>query len=231
MLRSLVSIVIPAYNEERSIGQVIEETISTMDNLQLPYEIIVVDDGSADRTRQVASKYKVKVLSNDKNRGKGYAEIKGFQHAQGDIIVTLDADGAHNPKEIPELVNPLFNGTEIVSGSRFMGKGDGQTSTLNRMGNLMFNMAIMVMTGRRITDSQTGFRAFKKDVLMKLNLTSPGYEIETEITIKSLRNGFAFEEKPINCRPREHSASKLRIISDGRKILKTIVTATFAEIA
>ncbi|MEM3769709.1 MAG: glycosyltransferase family 2 protein [Candidatus Bathyarchaeia archaeon] len=222
---NVISVVIPAYNEEKTIGSVIEETLQVMDSLGLPYEIIVVDDGSTDGTKEIASKYKARVLSNGRNQGKGYALRKGFQHARGEIVVTIDADGSHKPKEIPDLLYPLFNGADIVAGSRFLGKGEDYTSKLHMLGNHLINMTIMLLTRKLITDSQTGLRAFKRKLLEKVNLESYGYEIETEITVKGLKNGFKFQEIPISCQKREHSVSRLRILSDGFKILKTILTS------
>lgn len=219
----VVSVVIPAYNEEKTVGNIIEETAQIMDALGMPYEIIVVDDGSTDRTRQIASKYKATVLSNGKNQGKGYALRKGFQHAQGDIIITIDADGAHKPKEILNLINPLLNGADIVAGSRFLGQRRDHTSKLHIIGNHLINVLIMVLTRKRITDSQTGLRAFKKQFLKKICLESQGYEIETEITVKGLKNGFKFQEIPIDCNRRKYSYSKLRILPDTFKIFKTII--------
>jgi glycosyltransferase involved in cell wall biosynthesis len=226
MPSTVVSVVIPAYNEEKTIGNVIEETIQIMDSLGLPYEIIVVDDGSTDRTREVASRYKATVLSNGRNRGKGYTLRKGFQHAQGDIVVTIDADGSHKPKEIPDLINPLFNGADIVAGSRFLGDGKNHTCKLHMLGNHLINTAIMVLTRKLITDSQTGLRAFKREFLQKIHLESYGYEIETEITVKSLKNGFKLKEVPISCEKRKYNISRLKILSDGFKILKTILKSS-----
>jgi glycosyltransferase involved in cell wall biosynthesis len=231
MRQSVISVVIPAYNEEKTIGSVIEETIMVMDSLQMPYEIIVVNDGSTDNTERIASTYKATVLSHDENRGKGCAVRRGFQQAQGDIIVTIDADGAHKPKEIPDLVEPLLNGTDIAAGSRFLGSCKYSTTKLNQLGNRMFNTTIAGLTGKRVTDSQTGFRAIKREVLEKLNLQSSGYEIETEITVKGLKNGFTFQEKPISCQRRKYSVSKLKILSDGIKIFKTILQANVTKIA
>ena len=123
-----VSVIIPAYNEEETIGQVISETKIVMDTLDLPYEIIVIDDGSTDQTNKIASNYQVKLLVNQRNRGKGYSLRRAFQSAQGDLIVTIDADGEHNPKEIPDLLKPLFNGFDVVSGSRFLGNQANATT-------------------------------------------------------------------------------------------------------
>lgn len=225
---SVISVVIPAYNEEKTIGIVISNTLSIMESLGLPYEVIVVDDGSTDNTKQAAEGYKVTVLSNGRNRGKGYALRKGFKHAGGNIIVTIDSDGSHDPKEIPDLIEPLFNGADIVAGSRFLGNGKNPTSKLKRLGNLLFNTLIMTLTGKRITDSQTGFRALKKEVLKKLNLESTGYEIETELTVKGLKNGFVYQEKPISCNRREHSMSQLKVVRDGLRILRMILKANFS---
>lgn len=223
MSNTVVSVIIPAYNEEKTIGDVLEETIQVMDSLGLPYEVIVVDDGSMDRTKEIASKYKAIVLSNGRNQGKGYALRRGFQHAQGDIIITIDADGSHKPKEIPDLLNPLFSGTDIVAGSRFLGSGKDHTSRLHVFGNYLINTTIMVLTRKSITDSQTGLRAFKRDFLQKTSLESKGYEIETEITVKSLKNGFKLKEVPVSCEKRKYNISRLRIMSDGFRILKTIL--------
>ena len=155
---------------------------------------------------------------------------KALLYARGDIIVTIDADGEHKPKEIPDLINPLLGGADIVSGSRFLGNQSEVTTRLNMIGNNFFNVAIMTLTGRQITDSQTGFRAIRRDVMDELNLESDGYDIETEITVKGLRNGFVFKEVPVTCERRKHSLSKLKLLSDGTRILKTILKASFSQI-
>jgi len=230
MNNSLISVVIPAYNEQITIGKTISDTILTMDSLKMPYEVIVVNDGSTDDTARVASGYKATLLSDDKNRGKGYALRKGFQHAQGDIVVTIDSDGAHEPKEIPDLIQPLLDGADVVAGSRYLGGRMHTTTRLHRIGNAMFNLAILALTGKYVTDSQSGFRAFKREVLQKINLQSLGYDIEVEMTVKSLKNGFVFQEKPICCERRKHSYSKLRILHDGIRISKAIIRANFSPI-
>jgi glycosyltransferase involved in cell wall biosynthesis len=225
-----VSIIIAAYNEAETVGKVLDETISVMDSLNVPYEIIIIDDGSQDKTRQVATKYKATILSYPNNRGKGYAIRKGIQLSNGNIIVTIDADGEHSPKEIPDLLTPLFHGTDIVAGSRFLGQTTEATTRINRIGNFLFNVTIMALTHKRVTDSQTGFRAVKKEVLQKLHLTSTGFEIESEITVKGLRNGFTFLEKPINIEKRQYNISKIKILRDGTRIFRTILISNLTKI-
>jgi glycosyltransferase involved in cell wall biosynthesis len=222
-----VSIIIPAYNEEKNVARVMSRIITVMEKLNLPYEIIFVDDGSTDKTGFIASLFKVKILTNKRNHGKGYSLKKALQHANGDIIVTIDSDGEHRPKEIAPLLNAVFNGIDVAAGSRFLNNQSAVTTKLNKIGNHLFNFVIMSLTGKRVTDSQTGFRAIKRGVLEKLNLQSNGYEIETEITVKSLRGGFAFRELPITVERRKFGASKLKLISDGKSIFRTILTTSF----
>ena len=143
--------------------------------------------------------------------------------------MTLDSDGEHQPKEIPDLITPLFEGQDIVNGSRFMGNRFDQTKKINQVGNFLFNTAIMTLTGKQITDSQTGFRAMKREVADSLNLQSDGYEIETEIIVKSLRNGYNLKEIPITIKRRKYNASKIKILKDGRKIISTIIRSSFSS--
>jgi glycosyltransferase involved in cell wall biosynthesis len=225
-----ISVVIPAYNEAEAIGRVMTQTVAVMNQLNLTYEIIVVDDGSTDTTKEIASTHNAKVISDGKNHGKGYSVRRAFQQVQGNIIVTIDADGEHKPEEIPKLIYPLNNGTDVVAGSRFLGNGKDFTTRLNVIGNKFLNFTIMTLTGKYITDSQTGFRAFKRAFLDQVNLESDGYEIEAEITVKSLRNGFKLEEIPISCQRRESGKSKLKIAFDGFKMLKTILRSSFTPI-
>ncbi len=225
----MVSIIIPAFNEEKNVANVISRTITVMDQMNLPYEIILVDDGSTDKTGLIASFFAVKILRNKTNRGKGYSLKRAFNHANGDIIVTIDSDGEHKPKEIAPLLEAVLNGFDIAAGSRFLNSQTAVTTKLNQMGNLFFNLTIMSLTGKRVTDSQTGFRVIKREVLEELNLQSDGYEIETEITVKSLKNGFTFRELPITVERRKFGTSKLNIIEDGKRIIKTILATSFAS--
>jgi dolichol-phosphate hexosyltransferase len=229
---TLVSLIIPAYNEEKSIARILADVHEVMQSFSTPYEILVINDGSTDNTEFAVlnSKVKTKFFSNESNMGKGYCIRRGVESARGEIIITIDSDGEHNPREIPRLLTPLLEGTDIVAGSRFLSTSKNVTSRLNMVGNSFFNIAIMLLTGRRVTDSQTGFRAMKKTIFKKLNLQSYGYEIETEITVKSLMNGFTFKEVPVTVQRRRYDVSKIKLLSDGRKILSTIIRSSFSPI-
>lgn len=220
-----ISVIIPAYNESLTIGSVISDTINVLNEIGKSYEIIVVDDGSSDLTNVVAEDAGAKVIVSSRNMGKGNALRKGLAYASGDIIVTLEADGENSPYEIGSLIAPLAEGVDIVSGSRFLGYRKESTRKLDQIGNFLFNASIMSLTGKRITDSQTSFRALKKKVLDKLNLESEGAEIETELTVKSLRKSFSFKEVPITVQPRRFYASNIKTFADSFRILRTVLKA------
>lgn len=233
----LISVVIPAFNEEKSLGFILQRTHEILKKMDFLYEIIVVDDGSNDRTTKVALEYGGILINNNKNLGKGDALKKGFMRANGHLIVTLDADGEHEPEEIPSLLYPILNGKNgkngnnhvaAVIGSRFNGKmKDGSMTRLHVIGNKIFNALILLLTGRFVSDSQSGFRVYKQDVLRKLVINSLGYEIDTEIVVKLLKRGFVVKEIPITYNRRYHGLSRLSTFRDGLKILMSIVKARF----
>ena len=229
--RPFVSIILPALNEERSIGKLVSEIVSLMTSHRLIFEVIVVDDGSTDKTVSVARRCGAIVLTNRGNRGKGYCLRKGLTTARGDVIVTMDSDGEHRPIDIIKLLRYAFRGVDVVAGSRFLNGTKNFTSKIHYFGNQLFNLSIMVLTGKQITDSQTGFRVLKRKVLDSLSLQSDGYEIETEITVKSLRNGFSFKEVPIYIKRREYGISRIKMLSDGKRILTTIATSSLSDVA
>ena len=229
----LISVVIPAYNEGPNLGLVLGDTNNILQKMGFPYEIIVVNDGSQDNTADVARKYGVILINHEENMGKGTALINGFRKAKGDIIVTMDADGSHRAEDIPFLIFPMLNGgsVEAILGSRFVDeKGRRSTSSLHLIGNRIINFLILMSTGRYISDSQCGFRAFKKNALGKIALHSSGFDIESEMTIKMLKNGFTVMEIPIRCDPRKNGFTRISSFKDGFNIVKTIIKSTFYSI-
>jgi glycosyltransferase involved in cell wall biosynthesis len=137
-----ISVVIPVYNESLNIESIISATVKALEKIDLPYEIIVVDDGSADMTGEIARDCGAHVIQNRRNFGKGHALRSGFRMAKGDVIVTIDADFTSNPQEIEKLVLPLMRGTDIVFGTRFSEKSNVRpyaSSRIHRLGNKSFD--------------------------------------------------------------------------------------------
>lgn len=230
ILKPSVSIIIPAFNEEKNIDDVLIRTYKALESCSIPYEIIVVDDGSKDRTRELAFVHKVTVVCNEENAGKGAAFKLGFEHANGDIIVTMDADGSHDPDDIPKLVTPVLRGATMALGTRFSTEaGRRSTKRINLLGNMLFNLSISLMTGRRVADSQCGFRAFKRSFLEDIEIVSDGFDVETELLLKALKNGNIVEEVALNIRTRANGHSNVRLLRDGINIMRTILLSNVAN--
>jgi glycosyltransferase involved in cell wall biosynthesis len=224
-----ISIIMPALNEENAIGKVVLDVASLMKLNRLPFEVIVVDDGSSDRTASVAKNSGAIVLSNVVKQGKGYCLRKGLRKARGDFIVTMDSDGEHTPTDLIRLLEPALKGVDVVAGSRFISAAKNCTSKSHLIGNKLFNFCIQLLTGEKVTDSQTGFRVMKRKVVDKFRLESDGYEIESEITIKSLKNGFSFVEIPITVEKRAYGSTRIKLLTDGTRILKTIFVSALSD--
>ncbi len=228
MADPVVSIVIPAFNEEATVGRVLEGVKDVMKEVGAPYEVIVVNDGSTDRTAEIVKDYNVILVHHEVNLGKGAALKDGFMKSRGKIVVTLDADGSHNPEDISKLILPLINCNDIdvTIGARFINRtGKSSTSKLHIVGNKIINVVILLMTGKYVSDSQTGFRAFRRDVLRKIPLNGSRYEIESEMTVGMLKRNMRILEVPINCVKRNKGYTKISSLKDGFKILKSIFKA------
>jgi glycosyltransferase involved in cell wall biosynthesis len=224
---SSISVIIPVFNEESTIGDVITRTKNTMGKLGVPYEVIVVDDGSVDRSLEVSKAREAKVLR-ENHQGKGHAVRSGFKLAKGNIIVTLDSDGSHTPEEIPLILQCMMEGkVDFVVGSRFFNAEANKTKipSLNRLGNRIFNSLIFLLTGMKISDSQSGFRAIRSVIIEKMELNSKGYEVESEMLLKALKMGARVTEVPISFEQRTVGKSRLDPIKDGIRILNSIITS------
>ena len=223
---TLLSIVIPAYNEEHTIGDVINRLKATLQRISLEYEIIVVDDCSRDKSAEISRSQYVKVYSLKEHMGKGYALRAGSGKAKGEIIVTIDSDGSNRPEELPLLLTLILQDkADLVIGSRFSAKKPVQGKRFNAAGVRIFNLLIRILTGAAVSDSQSGYRAMKSVVLENLSLKSSGYEIESEILVKIARRGFRVREVPVSFEQRTYGRSTLDPIVDGFRILKSIFTS------
>jgi len=222
-----VSVVIPVFNEEVTVGNIVTRTKKTLEKLDIPHEILVVDDGSDDRSADIAKELGAHVLK-EPHQGKGFALRSGFSHAKGELVVTLDADGSHKPEEIPLVLRHLREDrADFVVGSRFSDSEDNKTKIpkINRTGNSMFNDLIGYLTGAKISDSQSGFRAIRSSLIKRMKLSSHGYEVESEMLIKALKMGARVAETPISFVQRTVGRSKLDPIRDGARILYAIITS------
>jgi len=222
----LLSVIIPVYNEELTVGNVIDRVKLALQKIGLEYEIIVVDDHSYDRSLDVVREHYSKLYTLKQHMGKGYALRAGFAKAKGDIIVTLDSDGSHRPEELERVLTPILkNKTDLVIGSRYLNQKNVATRKLNAFGVRIFNSLIQLLTGTAVTDSQSGYRAMKRQVLNTQKLKSGGYEIESEMLVKTAKEGFRVSEVPISFEQRTYGHSGVDPLFDGSKILLSIVLA------
>lgn len=222
----LLSIIIPVYNEELTVGNIIDHVKTVMQQTGLKNEIIVVDDCSYDKSLEVAKKRSAKIYTLKQHLGKGYALRAGFSKAKGDIIVTIDSDGSHQPEELPRVLAPILQDkADLVIGSRYLNQKNVAVRKLNAFGVKLFNYFIQLLTGVAVTDSQSGYRAMKRQVLKNQNLKSGEYEIESEMLVKTAKKNFRITEVPISFEQRTYGRSGVDPIVDGFKILLSIILA------
>jgi glycosyltransferase involved in cell wall biosynthesis len=199
-----VSVVIPAYNECDTIVEVIRRVQA----VGIHHEIIVVDDFSLDGTRQILLELErrekgIHVLLHGYNKGKGAALRTGFQQASGEVVLVQDADLEYNPNDLPRLLEPIERGeADVVYGSRFLENARQDPSRLHRLGNWLLTAASNVTTGQRLTDMETCYKVFRREVLDRIDIEQNRFGFEPEITAKVSRLGYRILELPItyNCR-------------------------------
>ncbi len=224
----LLSVIIPVYNEELTVGNVIDRAKDALQQIGLHYEIIVVDDCSYDKSVDVVRNHSAQLYSLKEHLGKGYVLRAGFAKAKGDIIVTIDSDGSHRPEELQEVLTPVLeNKADLVIGSRYLNHKPVAARKLNAFGVRIFNFLIEVFTGVSVTDSQSGYRAMKREVLSNQKLYAREYEIESEMLVKTVKAGFRVAEVPISFEQRTYGRSGVDPIWDGSKILYSIMLARF----
>lgn len=216
-----VSVVIPTLNEEGSIRDVLNDVKGIMGR-RPDYEIIVVDGCSKDRTVEIAKDCGATVIF--ENLGKGYALRKGMEHSKGDVVITMDADHSHDPKEMDMLITGIGNGYDICMGSRFMKGGGTEDMPWHRkIGNRFFTFFINAVWRTEYTDLCYGYRSFRRDVVKDMKLKSNGFSIETEISIKAAKMGLRVLEIPSFEKPRKKGEGKLKTFSDGIKVARIIL--------
>lgn len=211
-----VSIIIPAYNEELTIGQI----VAKLADLYPDFEIIVVDDGSIDETASTAKKAGASVYHHPYNIGNGAAVKSGIRIAQGDILVFMDGDGQHDPEDVAELLR-FFPDFDMVVGAR---PGKNQAQWNRTLGNRLYNWLASYVAKFTVQDLTSGFRAVKSDIARKLLYLLPNtYSYPTTLTLSVLRNGRSVKYTPINVTQRKKGKSNIRIFRDGVQFLMIII--------
>lgn len=205
----LLSILIPVYNEAATIRQVIAQVAA----LPIPKEIIVVDDGSTDGTRQVLAELEVAqhlhVLYKPLNEGKGAAIRSGLRRARGDVVVIQDADLEYDPRDILALVRPIVRGeADVVYGSRFLQRDAAPSPWFHRLGNRLLTALSNALTGLELTDMETAYKAFRRELVLDLPIHQPRFGFEPEITARIARRGWRLCEVPVRYTPRSYAQGK-----------------------
>lgn len=188
--------IIPAYNEEVALGSIILRTLQYVD------EVIIVNDGSDDKTVEVARLAGAEIINHATNLGKGEALKSGFSAiGDVDVVVTIDGDGQHNPDEIPSLIKPVIeDGADLVNGSRYMNGPEENTPAYRRVGQQVLDNATNISAGIKVTDSQSGFRAFSPEACKCFRFYDTGFGIESEMLVDVAEAGLKIVEVPITVR-------------------------------
>jgi glycosyltransferase involved in cell wall biosynthesis len=215
-----ITAILPAYNEEISIGSVVLHARQHVDN------VVVVDDGSKDRTAEVAELAGAEVIRHPRNMGKGAALKTGFNYAGRNgttVIVTMDSDGQHDPEDIPKLMAPIIKGeADIVNGSRYIYGNGKNTPLYRRIGQNVLDNFTNFNCGLHITDTQSGFRAFARHTLPVFRFESRGLEIESEMLVDAAKAGLTIKEVEVGVRY-DVDCSSENSLSHGLKVMSRML--------
>lgn len=222
-----VSIIFPALNEEETIGKIIDEVpIEDMEGRGYRAEIIVVDNGSTDKTREIAEAKGARVIT-EPSRGKGRAMRTAFEAVSGDFVFMIDADFTYPATYVPGMLELLEGGYDVVLGSRLKGqREEGAMSRLNMVGNHLLALLANVLYGTGVSDPCTGYWGFRGEVPKSLKLDAVGFELEANMLAEIARQGYRIAELPIIYRRRPNQA-KLGSLKDGFKIGRTLIRKRF----
>ena len=231
-----LSIIIPVYNEKKTISKILDK-ISDV-NVGVKKEIVIIDDGSTDNSKLIIEKYlerkkKEKNLEfkfiSKKNCGKGSAVRKGIELSSGDIITVQDADLEYNPEDYKKLIKPIIDGKErVVYGSRFLMRHKPMYK-LYFLGNKFLTFLTKILFNSKITDMETCYKVFRKDVIKNIQLKANHFDIEPEVTAKVLKRGIKIKEIPISYSPRSIDEGKKINWKDGLQAIWTLVYWRFKD--
>jgi glycosyltransferase involved in cell wall biosynthesis len=226
-----LSVVIPVFNEQPTIEEIIRRVQAV--DVGMEKEIVVVDDGSTDGTRDILGRLateQLRVFLHEKNTGKGGALQTGFSEARGDIVLIQDADLEYDPREYPKLLEPILDGRgDVVFGSRFLGGPHRVLYFWHFVGNRVLTMFCNIASNLNLTDMETCYKVFRREVLRQIRLKSERFGVEPEITIKVARLKCRIYEVPISYAGRDYSEGKKIGWKDGFAALFHIVRFRFFD--
>jgi glycosyltransferase involved in cell wall biosynthesis len=225
-----LSIIIPVYNEVKTLQEIIRRVQAT----GLVDEIVAVDDGSVDGSREIlqilSGEGKVKAIYHDSNQGKGKAVRTGIENASGDLLLIQDADLEYDPREYPNLLRPIEEGiADIVYGSRFLGAGRRPALFWNMVANKILTLVTNVLYNNILTDMETGYKLFRREIVRDMPLHAHGFDFEPEFTAKILKRKARIYEVPITFNPRDYSEGKKIKMKDAFIALWTLIKYRFVD--
>ena len=220
-----LSVIVPVFNEESTIKKIIESVQSSPVDIR---EIIIIDDCSTDSTREILSKIDsplIRVLYNKSNKGKGYALKRGFKEAKGDICIVQDADLEYDPNEYHNVINPIINNkADVVYGSRFHGSGPHRVVYFwHRVGNGVLTLMSNFFTDLNLSDMETCYKAFKRNIIQSINIEEKRFGFEPEITAKISKMNIRIYEVGISYYGRTYSEGKKINWKDGVRAIYCIL--------
>jgi glycosyltransferase involved in cell wall biosynthesis len=224
-----LSIIVPVYNERQTIEEIVRRVQAV--DLNLEKEIIVVDDGSTDGTGEILQTLELpglRTVIHEKNKGKGAALRSGFDLAEGEIILIQDADLEYDPREYPQLLEPILDGrADVVYGSRFLGGPHRVLYFWHYVGNRFLTTFSNMLSNLNLTDMETCYKVFRRDILQKIKLKSPRFGFEPEITVKLAKLHCRIYEVPISYSGRDYAEGKKIGWKDGLAALFHLVRFRF----